>query len=249
MALEDRKQWGEVHRDLPSGARSESTPAPLRCSKRGELYTHSIAKGRMALSDEGSYFIATNPTPGTGVAGIAATGAFSALETLIHLRNNSSGDNATRLYMDYIKLQTTVAGTNGTDCLYTINLDSGTSRYTSGGAAVVPVNPNMDSSGTPNSTLYVGALVTAAATSDVRQVANGVLRPVISVVGDEFLFDFGGDVKGGAGSLFEGTLISRQVIPVAPVILGPTDQLVMSFYATSQTAATSFEFEIGYYER
>lgn len=249
MGLEDRKLFGETHRDGDATRYSEGTPVPLRASKKGEIYTDSVAKGRTAIAAEGGYFVATNPTPGTGIAGITATGAFSDAESLITIRNGGSGDNPKWLYLDYIRLQITAAGTSGSDVLYTMKTDSGNERWASGGSALTPVNVNQGSSVATSATIHVGALVTDAATSAARLVGNGVLRTVIRVVGDEYLFDFGGDVRSGASSLFEGLLVSRQVIPCVPVILPPSTQLVFSMYATAEAAASSYELEIGYYER
>ena len=46
-----------------------------------------------------------------------------------------------------------------------------------------------------------------------------------------------------------GTAIANIVIPHAPVVIGPSQSFVMSLHATSQTAATSYEFTLGFVER
>lgn len=249
MALEDRKLWGETHRDLPGTSYSEGAAVPLRSSKRGELGVQAFGKSRVALADEGSYFVATNPTPGTAIAGIAATGAFSDAESLLFLRNANTPGTNKRIYLDYLRLSVTVAGTNGTDVRFVSKLDKGTSRYTSGGSAITPVNVNIDSTDTSGATLYFGALVTAAASSDARLVGNGLIRNVITVVGDEYVFDFGGATAAPPAHAIAGTAIARVTIPHAPVVIGPEQMFVLSLHAASQTVASQYEFELGFWER
>jgi hypothetical protein len=250
MALDDRKLWGEAHRDLPGTAYTEGQTTPLRSTKRGELFTQSIAKGQTALVEEGSYFLATNPTPGTGIAGIAAANGYDATEALCTIRNGATaGDTAKRLYIDYIKLQLTVAGTNGTNLTYATHKDKGNSRWASGGTAYTPVNMNMGSDLSSSASVHFGALVTDAATADVAKMQSGNLRTAIGVVGDEIILDCGGSVAAGPSSLFEGTLICKQVIKHIPIVLNPGEELVLTVNAASQSVGTSFEFEICYWER
>lgn len=224
---------------------------PLRATKRGELFTQSIAKGRCALADEGSYFVATNPTPGTGIAGIAAADGYDATEALCVIRNaNTAGDNSKRIVLDYIKLQVTVAGASGTNSSYATHLDTGNTRVASGGSTLTTVSPNMASTDSSNAAITFGAIVTNAASSSVRKLGSGLLRSVIHVVGDVTIFDFGGDPKPPAGLAVAGTAILQQVVPHAPVVLGPNDEFILTINAASQAVTgASYEVEIGYWER
>jgi hypothetical protein len=244
----DSKILGTVARDLPA-LRADGAEVSVRTTGRGELITMPAGKPRCALANEGSYFLATNPTPGTGIAGIAATGAFSDAESLLVVRNAAAVSTGKRVHLDYLRLQVTAAGTNGTDVRYVSKLDKGGVRYTSGGSAITVVNPNMDSAAATSATVHFGALVTAAATSDARLVGNGLVRNVIGVVGDEYLFDFGGSAHVATAHAVAGTAIAKLVIPHAPVVLGPEHSFVFSIHAASQTGAISFEFELGYWER
>jgi hypothetical protein len=250
MALDDRKIWGEAKRDLPGTNYSEGATVPLRSTKRGELVTQSIAKGQLVLTEEGSYFLATNPTPGTGIAGIAAANGYDATEALCTVRNTATAsDTAKRVYLDYIKLQPTVAGTSGTNMTYATHKDKGGTRWSSGGTAYTADNNNMGSTTAAVAGIHFGALVTGAASADVVKLQSGNLRTAIVVVGDEIIIDFGGTVAAGASSLFEGTLICKQVVKHVPVILNPDEELILTVNAASQSAATSFEFEIAFWER
>ena len=249
MTTTDSKLWGETHETLP-GATTEGQIKAFRASKRGELYTQSISKGTLALAKEGSSFLATTPTPGTGIAGIAAANGYVATEALCTIRNTASaGDTAKRLYIDYIKLQPTVAGANGTNITYATHKDKGNSRWASGGTAYTAVNMDLGSDVSTNAGVHFGALVTDAATADVVKLQSGNLRTAIAVVGDETVLDFGGGQAPGASSLFEGTLICKQVVRHVPVVLNPGEELILTVNAASQSGATSFEFEVCFWER
>lgn len=250
MSLEDRKLWGETHRDLPGTAYSEGAAVPLRGSRRGELYVRDLVGPKLhSLADEGSYFVATNPTVGTGVAGIAAADGFDDLETLAFLRNTESASTGKRLYLDYIKLQATAAGTNGTNFSFAMKLDKGNNRFASGGSAITPVSPNMDSTAAAVATLRFGAVVTTAASADARLVASGLLRSVIKVVGDTYLFDFGPSAKSMTSHIVAGTAIANVVIPCPPVVVGPNQMFLLHEFAASQTVGAAYTFEIGWWER
>lgn len=248
MALTDNsKQWLEGRRELPS-IYSEGATVPSRSSKYGEQIVQPL--DRQTLVAEGSYYIVTNPTPGTGIAGIAAANGYDATEALMTIRNAlSAGDNTKRLFLDYIKLQPTAAGANGTNCTYATHKDKGNTRWSSGGTAYVPVNANLGSANVSLAGVHFGALVTDAATADVVKLGSGNLRTAIVVVGDEILFDFVGDRGPGASSLFEGTLICKQVVKHVPVMLNPEEEFILTVNAASQSGATSFEFECGFWLR
>jgi hypothetical protein len=239
--------WGEANRELPAVI-TNGVNGPIRVSRRGELVAQGLlGSKRHALADEGSYFVVRNGTVGTGIAGIAASDGFNDLETFLMIRNTST---TKRLYMDYIKLQATAAGTNGVTFSYAIKLDTGASRYTSGAVAgVAAVNPNMDSSETAEATVLAGPLITTAATADARVVAEGNLRiGVIKVIGDTYLWDFGGGQQGAVLSQ-AGTAIANFNIPVPPVVLGETDALFLHEWGTSQTVGASYLVEAGFWMR
>ena len=251
MALEDRKPWLETHRDLPSGY-PESNAVPQRGSRRGEAYTLPLTGSKLhSLADEGSYFVATNPTVGTAIAGITASDGFDDLETYLFLRNTESVTASTgkRIYLDYIKLQAVAVGTNGTNFSFAAKLDKGNNRFTSGGSAITPANVNMDSSVSSIATLRAGAVVTAAASADARLVASGLLRSVIKVAGDQYLFDFGSSSKVMSSHIVAGTAIANVVIPCPPVVIGPGQMFLLHEFAASQTVAASYTFEVGWWER
>lgn len=229
---------------------SDRTNTAIATTVHGDVRNTPYGKGVYGLADEGSYFVARNATIGTGVAGIAAADAADDLETLLLIRNTANESEGKRIYLDYLRLVPTAAGTNGTTCQYYSWMDTGTSRYTSGGGAVTPVNVNMDSSETAPCLLYFGALITTAASADKRVVGGGSLRlGVIKVIGDIYHFEFGGDKNVPASLVTSGTAQTVLNIRHAPVVLGPTDMFGLEVFAASQTVAASFEWELGFWVR
>lgn len=240
---------GLANRELP-GAQANNTFQPVRTSRYMEQFIQSVTGSKMtALADEGSYFVATNATLGTAISGTAAPTAFSATVSLLSLYNTvvSGAAGAKNIYLDWIQLEVRAAGTNGTNFLYAMDVDTG-NRFTSGGTAITPVNPNILSSATTISTLNFGA-ITSPAANNVRRVKHGQIRSVIKVIGDVYLFTFGSAVAPTAGMVLEGT--AQAVIPVhcPPVVIGPNSTFLLHEIAASQSVAATYEFSMGWWER
>ena len=234
--------------------RDQSLPTPgnqgeqltVRSSKYGELLTQPL--NRRALALEGSYFIATNPTIGTGIAGIAASTSYDAAEHLLWVRNTST---TKKLVLDFIEITCTAAGASGTTTGFTLTTDKGTSRRGTGGSDITAIHcPNRSLSESPECSVAFGALATAAASADVKLVFNGLARSVIKVVGDSYRFNFVDDDKWSfCGTDLAGTAIAKVNIPNQPVILGENDQFLLSDWGASQSGASSYEFRMGFWMR
>lgn len=246
---DDIRPIGTVGRAVP-GASSDGTQTPLRIGRHGEMYTIPAGPHRSTLADEGSYFVASNPTPGTGIAGIAAADGFNAAETLFLLYNTATTSESTRLYLDFLELSCTVVDTNGTDIRYDMHIDS-TDRYTSGGSAITPVCPNMDSSASAKGRLKFGALVSAAASSGVRYLGGRLLSSTDLVANDCFRFDFGGAGGAGQGLNYSEEATLGRIFQVAspPVVLGPGASFLFSINCSSQSGAATWSFNAGWWER
>ena len=238
---------GKVSRALPNRLvdGTVDTESP-RWTGYGEPYVMPFSI-RVA-ADEGGYFVLRNATPGTGVAGHAAPTTHDTQKPYILLKNGAESGGR-RVYLDFIKLFVTAAGTNGTVNYATHTVDNGRT-YTSGGGDLTEVNVNMQS--TFNSVLSlvkVGAVVPGQANSGVaRVIAHQRMRTVIPVVGDVLLFKFGGEPQ-GAGMILGGTDELERVIHCPPVVFGPGDSYHLVLWRASQSAAASYEIEIGLWER
>ena len=247
MSIDDVKGHGECRRESLVASAAGVTRA-TRLSLFGEQMVQAVGKGAYAHADEGKYFIATNPTPGTGIAGLAAADGYDDEQALCIIQNTATAGSDVRLYLDYIKLQTTVAGTNGTNVTWATHIDE-SARYVSGGTTYTPTNLNLDSNETANATVYFGAVVASAAGSTAVKLGSGNLRTAITVVGDEYTLDFGGPRVADSGNIVAGSAIAKLRVAHCPVVLSPQDCLILAVNAASQTVASQFEFEVGFWER
>ena len=235
-------------RSLPTpGNQGEYMPA--RATRYGELFTRPL--DRVALAEEGSYFIAHNATndEATTLAGHVAPVLADADATMtkpfIFIRVPAAATK--RIYLDYIELDCVVIGASGTEDNWADQLDTGTTRYSSGGTALTIVNPNMQSSETSvfsgaTNHLLGGAVVSGAESANVRHFGHGQMSDTIMVAGDRYIFTFGHVPMLGT--------VDRHVINRPPVILGPTDQYLLALYAPSQAAtAAVYKVRMAWAER
>lgn len=245
--MDDVKNWIQVQRALPS-AYQDSVNGAMRAGRYGEPIVQALQGGKVsALAEEGSYFVTRNATTGTGIASTANVTAFSATSPFLYLYNGSTTKSVT---LDYLKLQVTAAGTNGTALWYQMNIDN-IARWTSGGTALgTPACTNMSTTTASGVTGYAGAIVAPAASAYVRALAGGAIRLVIPVVGDQYLFTFGSSAPGPIGTLaLAGTAIASWHSPAPPVVLGPGHTFLLYLWLPSQSGASSYEYEVGFWER
>lgn len=245
----DYRNLGVVGRALPGAGAGDNTQVPERLGRYGEQYVLPVGGFRHMLADEGSYFYAQNATidAATTLAGHAAP-VLADLYTkpFVFMRNADAVSSAKRVYLDFIHIQVITAGANGTSDNWAAECDTGATRYSSGGTALTTVSPNMQSSASSVCTLLGGAVVAGAASSSQRKMGHGVFRPAIAVTGDKYTFKFGQDpVEVGVVA----TATTHHVVPMPPVVLGPTDQFLLHLYAPSQSAAGVYKVSMGWWER
>jgi hypothetical protein len=200
------------------------------------------------LRDNFDYYVATNPTPGTGLATIAAPTAFDETKYFGILRNRDDLNTGKMIVPDYLKLINTAAGTGGasTHLTVTIDNDASNTRYTSGGSQLTPVPANGRIGRTSIADVRFGALVTVAGPSK-RIVSNSIFRTVIPVVGDEYTLVFG-ESNQGQNPTINGTTPGK-FVEVAPGIMVPPNWAAcFSLWLPSQSGASSWEVELGYWE-
>jgi hypothetical protein len=233
----------------PSRASGDGVKKPIRGTRYGEQIVVTAGKGRVQLADEGSYFVATNPTPGTGLASIAAADGVDDEEALLYVRNENSAGSGKRVYLDYLRVQTTVAGASGTNLRWVAQIDSGNDRHSSGGSTLTPVNTNMASTETSGVDIKAGAVVLDAESSAVRLLGNGVLRTAIAVAGDQYLFDFGGAISLPTARLQDDGDTANILTSMPPVVLGEGDAFYFALNGASQDTAAQYEIELGFWVR
>lgn len=198
----------------------------------------------IAAADQGQYFLATNPTPGTGIASGTVTSLADTTPVLL-FQNNNTVQSAIRCYLDAFWVEITAVTTGYTNHFMSFKIDptQSTNRYTSGGSTITPVNPNADSGAATKTNVYFGAITAAAASSSVRLLESHRLRTVIPVIGDQHFFDFGaGQGQAQANLPNEGTLQVSKYYACSPVIVGPQEWFSAHFWGASAAAGTTFEF-------
>lgn len=241
-------------RSLPTPV-SQGEMTIVRTSRYGEVINRQLDP--RTLSEEGAYFIAHNATndAATTLAGHVAPVLVDADATMtkpfIFIRVPAAATK--RVYLQYIELDCIVAGANGTSDNWATQLDTGTTRYSSGGTALTIVNPNMQSSDASmfsgqTSHLLGGDIVSAAEGASVRHLGHGQVRGAIMIAGDRYLHTFGFENTNLANVV--ASAASRHVINHPPVILGATDQFLLALYAPSQaTTAAVYKVRMGWWER
>ncbi len=241
----------QVARALPTPRKADGTAdstAP-RGTGYGEPYVQLV--NREVWADEGGYFIGRNVTPGTAVAGHTAPTTHDTEKALIFIKNTLAAPGR-RVYLDYIRLALKTAGTAGTIDYATHTVDDGRT-YSSGGGDITVLNPNMAAPANDSviTIAKFGAVVPGEANSNAaRIVHHSALRAqVIPVVGDVLLFVFGGEPGIASGSLTEGVLESERLIPCPPIILGSGHSYHLVLWRPSQSAAATYELNMGWHER
>ena len=239
---------------------SRSLPQPIpdtqeieaRSTRYGDQYVVSLVQTTHVVSDEGGYFYTSNPTPGTGII-INMVASYAATTPMLVIQN-SDVLGGKRIYLDWIKIITTVLG-GGTPAStwlqYAAYIDS-INRYTSGGSALAVVNPNMDASQTPVGKAWFGAISAPAASSSQRLVSSGQMRTIAAVLYDTYLFTFGGIEKNVVGNSLALATAGIFEFPLPPVILGPgTNQsfLLNTWQGGETTTGRTYTIECGWWER
>lgn len=247
---------GLVAKALPNAlSDDQSNDKPVRLLKYGEQAVLSCLPTRHMLADEGSYVLATNPTISTGLTWVAAQTAFSDTTPNFYLYNNEAVGGKT-LYLDYLKMIATAAGTAATAWHYAIIVDQVARAITTNHVlAITPTTPVsavslVGTAPTINAQNSATASVIAASSSASRIAARGVLGG-LNVAGDEFVIVFGSTDVGAHPGLTaaQAAALSRRVDHSAAVGIGPGHSAVIHIWAPSSSASINPEFELGMFLR
>jgi len=239
---------GLISRGLPQPIADGQTPIIPRWGRYREQTVIPLYPNFAALCDEGTYYTATNATPGTAVS-YSITAAFADTAAMITMRNGD-GTGGKRLYLDYIRIiQGATVPASSTAGQFACKLD--VSLRATAGTTSTPQNPNLDVSQSASIMDFRFTPTVTAASGAARLVSRGVMRSVLPVINDEWVFAFG-TVEKSAGILLGGTVAQRMIIPCPPVILGPGNNhtfLLHVWFPGNATTAGNFEYEAGWWER
>lgn len=232
-------------------------PANVNYPTANSQKTTSIWGGTdTAACDEGSYFVVTNPTPGTVIATTtsvvddAATASATHAQNapVMHLKNGYTATDplGKTLYPKYLRMMLSQVPTSATTWRFAIRIGT-VARYTSGGSVLSLINSSTNATNTSPSTCYFGAVLTALDPAN-KLVANGTVGSVIPVTLDTWTFTWGDATQ--PTNFLNGSASAKNVtIALAPMAIGPGGYMQFEMWGASNGAAPSWEFEMGVVER
>ena len=256
----DVLNWGRAGRLLSRlQTLADGLPTVSRAFSYGESIIHSRSSKQHGSGDDGSYFTTRTPTILTGLATTATPTTYVNTNAFICVTNGNAPGGA-NIWMDYISMNCTAAGTNGTALAYVTALDT-IPRYSSGATGggqgtnlstilqgPMPTNSNL-SSGKSGALVYGGPLVVVAPGPNARILQNRNLRHQIPVATDTYIINFGQSdlAETGMSGVAQATALSMTSAH-HPVCIGPGGSFLLSLILLGQTVASSYEFEIGHIE-
>lgn len=191
----------------------------------------------IGVNDLGGYFTASNLTPGTGVATIAAQSSLVGTAPFLML---IAGAN-TGIVLDELWLRNTAAGTGGTALNFAALTDDAKAAPTGGVAGNVFNNNHGGGRAGMLGTFFAGPLVAPASTANVRQFGYRVLKASIPAAADTWVIKFGGNYPSAA-------IASPGVVSYGPISCGPGKVIQLHIWLPSQSAASSWEYDLRGFE-
>ena len=204
----------------------------------------SLAGGReQALAEQGGYYTAITPTPGTGIIhGVVNT----LVETTPVLVVYNGG--LLNVFPTYLRMHCTVISTTASAAHnWTNTIDTG-NRYTSGGTALTINNNNMASAATSGVIATYGAVTASAATGARRVLSHGQSKFVtVETVHDTVTLNWGNSDSSYLPPLINNAAsLTHVTINHGPCMIGPGQSMVLIHWSASTTVAPTFEAEFGF---
>lgn len=234
--------------NITAGTLTNDSPTS-RSSKTSPLFT-----GLQGAMDEGSFFIGTN-VPGTAIATTTSVVDDAATQSSTHaqaspvmLLQNQNATGGYNVYPVYLKMFIVQVPTSATSWKYALRLDNLSTKLTTAGTVITPVQPNPAQTSKSNCYITFGAITTVIMSGQGRLVGNGQVSGAIPVALDQWYFAFG-QASSSPDSIGTQTLVKSLTIPVPPICIPPGWFLTLEMWGTSNAAAPSWEFEFGYIER
>jgi hypothetical protein len=246
---------------LPARA-PDTTVINGRFDGYGGQAVNTFFNKKQALAGEGSYFVTTNPTPGTGVgAGPVVTSYANTAPYFILQNNNPAGGPV--IYPDYLKLIVSAAFGGGTvtNWNFAVIRDVAVplSLYVTTATSLSTATPNNVNALSPvRSNAVFGfqggatALVAKAPSASSAIVGRASVGAGIGLVGEEVVLDFGALDPCAYQGLTAAEAVSpgRKVSVLPPLAIAPGQQIaIVAWFPTATTTGLNYEFELGHVER
>ncbi len=198
-----------------------------------------------------STFMATNPTPGTGIASLATATSRSETVALLHVFNNADATDGTEPYVIHpirLRLMATTANTSGASFRLSLYTDI-INRYSSGGTTITPVETIASGEANwaaPSTKAVINfGLLTLVAASDENLVESQLVQK--TVLADMDIIDvYFGDMPGTGG--LDGTHLEGNGFLFPAIHIRPGASFHIADIAPSATDDAEFEFEFWYAE-
>lgn len=192
------------------------------------------------LATEGTYYTAKNVTAGTGLATAAAPIAVDHTKPWALIKGPTTAGKA--FFLDYVRIVCTAPGTAGASLRAFWHVDD-TKADPTGGAQLVLNNVRQDIPNQAETKIFAGALTAAAASGNIREIVAPLLKSTIPAAGDVYLMKFGGSDQGVSTA-------ATIVYYGGPPMIVPTNKIAtLQLILPSQSAASSYEIELGGSER
>lgn len=225
------------------GRTGDGAGVPSRAGSDLSSYVLPISNKEMFAADEGTYFTAITPTPGTGIIGHAAPTTFDETKPIITLFNGGSR----RIYPQFLRLHVTVVSTAAVRVQYTITTDVG-NRRASAGTAMTISRARLGSTAATAAVGFVGAVVASAATGSRVIHDHIVFRGTIDVVEDVYEIVFGG-LGGGNSTASRVATVLDASRTTSPVVIEPGNTMCIHQWSASQSTGPTVEVALGFIER
>lgn len=205
-----------------------------------------LTSSEVGLADQGIFYNAINPTPGTGIVGPVST-TLDETKAIFTMYNGGTGT----IYPKFLRLHCTVIGTTGTGVRFTQALDQG-NRFSSGGTALTAVNSNMNSQNRSSAQIQFGAITTTAATSQRRLIANKLFKSDgIEVINETYQLSWASSaqLEDPASLINNTTTLAHTTYSFGPIAIGPGQSFVIHQWRAAITVGITFEVELGFIEK
>lgn len=205
-----------------------------------------LTGGDLGLSDNGVFYTAVSPTPGTGIIGPVST-TWDETKAILTIYNGGNLNISPK----FLRLHCTVIGTTGTGVRFTQAIDAG-NRFSSGGTALVLNNTNMASQNRSAAQINFGALTTTAASPQRRLLSNKLFKSDgIEVINETYQLSWASaaQLEDPASLINNTTTLAHTTYAFAPVTIGPGHSLVLHQWRAAITVGITFEVEFGYVEK
>jgi hypothetical protein len=244
---------GNTSRAVPTLG-SDGTNTQARVSQYGDLRTTQYGDNHSSLADEGLYFKAFNATPGTGQNMSTIQTSYNPARCYLQFQTSNIGDAKVRVFLDYIRLMCTSAGTSSTTFQAAIVVDYNRATTTAGTLSLGTNVNNAYSRNAATAQVWAGDITMATASTLARTVFRTQLRTATSptlAVGDLYSFDFG---EVSHQSQFQGTTTPAAAAAAythftGPLVLSSDSTVSLHIWGAAMASAPSFEFEVGWWER